>query len=242
MFGAINNESLSHQIRSVCLDWKAWFYIFIYMGASTPSYGIIIFLPTIIKDMCHTNPTSAITELFTVPPYTISCLTIFISSWTAGRLNERSSHVMILVLIEISGFLYLILAEKYLYISAMVVSAGALSSNVLILSWITNNIGNPTKRAFVIALVVPFGTLGAVVSVEIYGESDKAIYNQGHWIIIGISCFTFILVLLLKLLLKFENRRRRNLRRVQIQAETVADERQTLLDLVNFVHITSFFQ
>ncbi len=241
MIGDDSNQSLSHQIRSVCLDWKVLFCIFIYIGASAPIYAINSFLPPIIEDMLHTNATNPTTELLTVPPYIASCLTIIISSWNAGRLNERSNHIMILLLIQISGFLYLTLAEKYLYIGAMIVGASMLSTNALTLSWLTNNIGGQTKRAVATALVVAFTGIGAIVSEQIYRESGKVLHNQGHWIVIGILCFTFILVLLLKLLLKYENRRRRNLITAQLQTETVAGESPIRLIMVNFVYITRNF-
>ena len=238
VIGDTNNESLSHQIRSVFLDWKVWFHIFIYMSATTPVYGINSLLPTIIKDMYHTNSTNAgdgTIQVLTIPPYFASFLTMIISSWNAGRLNERSNHMMVLLVIQISGFLYLILAKRYLYIGATLIVTCMLSCDPLNLSWITNNIGGQTKRAVTIALAMAFGAIGAIVGEHIYGEADEPLYNQGHWIVTGILCFTFILVLLLKLLLKHENRRRRNIKAVHGQAEAVADERQPPLDQVNFV-------
>ena len=236
--GDDSSQSLSHQIRSVCLDWKVWFSMLIYMCALTPFYGLNSFLPTIIEDMCYTNSTNAThatTALLTAPPYIGSCLTTLISSWTAGRLHERSNHIIILLFIQISGFLYLILAEKYLYIGAMIVGTGMLSCNALTLSWITNNIGNHTKRAIAVALIFALGGVGALVSEEIYPESDKGLSKQGHWIVVGILCFTIILVLALKLLLKYENRRRRSLITPQLQAETIAGDRPRLLDTVQFM-------
>ncbi len=242
VIGDAEKESLFHKVRSVCLDWKVLFYIFIYTGASMPFYAINSFLPPIIEDMLHTNATAnPITELLTVPPYIPSCLTIIISSWNAGRVNERSNHIMILLLIQISGFLYLALAEKYLYVGAMIVGTSMLSTTALTLSWLTNNIGGKTKRAVATAFSVAFGGIGVIVSEEIYRDSNKVLHNQGHWVFIGILCFTFILVLLFKILLKYENRRRRNIIIAQLQTEKVAGERPIQLVMVNFVYITLKF-
>ncbi len=115
------------------------------------------------------------------------------------------------------------------------------TSDTLIISWITNNIGDQTKRAISISVINSFSTSGVIISGQIYRNSDKSSYYQGHCIIIGISSFTIVLVLLFKLLLKYENRRRGNLTTIQRQEETVADESQTLLDKVNFVYIPHFF-
>ncbi len=65
-----------------------------------------------------------------------------------------------------------------------------------------------------------------MVSEQIYPQSDRDFIKQGHWIIIGILCFTFVLVLLLKLLLKYENRRRRNLITTQLQVEQLLMRRK----------------
>jgi hypothetical protein len=233
--GDHNSESLSHQIRSVCLDWKVWFYIFIYLSEATAFYGVNSLLPTIIGGVWYKNVTN---ELLTVPLYLVVCPTMIIFSWTASRLNERGNHIMILLFIEIGGYLYLIRAEKYLYIGAMIVGIGIFSSGALTLSWITSNIGGRMKRAIAIVLVVGSGNILPILGEQIYREPDKALYNRGHWIVIGIVCFTFILVLLLKLLFRHENRRRANLVTVQLRAETVAVERPTLLSIVNFVYVT----
>jgi MFS family permease len=241
VIGDAEKESLFHKVRSVCLDWKVLFYIFIYTGASMPFYAINSFLPPIIEDMLHTNATNPTIELLNAPPYIPACLTMIFSSWNAGRVNERSNHIMILLLIQISGFLYLALAEKYLYVGAMIVGTSMLSSNALTLSWLTNNVGGKTKRAVATAFAVAVGGIGAIVSEEIYPESNEVLHNRGHWIVMGILCFTFLLVLLFKLLLKYENRRRRNIITAQLQTKTVAGERPIQLAMVknpDFVYVT----
>lgn len=240
VIGDADDEPLFRQIRSVCFNWKVWLYLLMYMGAATPIYGINAFLPTIIEDMSYingTNHTHVTGELLTIPPYIGSFLTVLISSWSAGRLNERSNHIMVLLLIQIIGFLYLLLAEKYLYVGVMIASISMLSPNTLILSWMTNNVGGRTKRAVAAAFVVAPASIGSIVGDEIYRGSNQAQIRQGHWIVICTLSFTFLLVLLLKLLFKFQNRQRRNLMIVQVQAENVAGAEQILYDQVNFLSI-----
>jgi cyanate permease len=234
-----DNETLFNQLRSVLLDWKMLFYMFINLGLAISLYSMNLFLPKIIEDDGSKHPNS---ELLIAPPYIVSCLATIISSWNAGRLNERSNHLMVLLFIQINGYLYLILAPKYLYIGTIIVGIGVFSSNTLIVSWITSNTSDQTKRAIAIGLINSFGNIGGIISGQIYSKLDKSPNHQGHYIMIGILGFTVVLVLLFKLLLKYENRRSRNLTTIQFQEETVAVERQTLLDKVNFIHITPFFQ
>jgi uncharacterized metal-binding protein len=126
---------------------------------------------------------------------------------------------MILLLIEIIGFVYLALTERYVYIGAIIVGIGVPTLNALTLSWITNNVAGRTKRAIAVALGVAVTGIGGIVSGQIYGDSNKALHNQRHWIIAVILCFAFISVLSLKLLLKYENMRRRKLITLQTQIE-----------------------
>jgi cyanate permease len=207
LIGDADNEPSSQQIRLAFYDWKSFFYMFINMDAVTPVFGLSTSLPSIIKDMGYTDATA---QLLTVPPYTVSCLITIFTSWNAGRLNEHSNHILIFLLVGIGGFLYLILAKRLLYLGAVFACIGVFNSNALVLSWVTNNTGGITKRAVVTALVVSCGSVGGILSGQIYRESDKPFYYRGHGIVIGIMSCTFILVLLLKLLLMYENRRRRN--------------------------------
>ena len=200
-----------------------------------PLYGLNLFLPKIIEDMCCTNCTL---ELLTIPPYVASYVTIVIFSWNSGRLNERSNHLMILLLIEIIGFLYLFLSDKYLYIDVIVVGIGVPVLNALTLSWITNNVVGRTKRAIAVALGVTVTDIAGITTGQIYDQSDQVFHNKKHWSILGILCFTFILVLSLKLLLRYENRGRKYRIRSQLQT----DEEPILLDMVNLVYIVLFFQ
>lgn len=237
MTGYGEDEYSSRQIRLAFLDWKVWLYMMIQFCGLTPVYCISTFLPSIIKNMGYEN---IMAQLLTVPPYFIASLIQVFSSWLAGGLKQRSNHLMIFLLIGITGFLYLILSTNVLYLGVFMACAGVFSSNALILPWATSNIGGKTKRAVAIALVAASGGIGGVVSGQIYRETDTPYYRQGHGIMLGILSFNFILVLLLKLLLKHENRRRKNLSPEERQKEIVGDGINPSFDKVNFVYITSF--
>ena len=209
------------------------------MGAVTPTYGLNLFLPKIVERDGYKYPNA---ELFIVPPYVISCLATIISSWTAGRLNERSRHLIVLFFIQIIGFLYLILTTNNFYIGTLILGISAFSTNSLLVSWITNNTVDPTKRAIVTAFVVGCSNIGGIISGQLYLQLDNATYYQGHYIMIGILGFTIVLVLLFRLLLIYDNKRRRNLIVIQFQGESVSSEEPSQSHTVDFVYFISFFQ
>ncbi len=236
MIGDVDDKYSFHEIRLAFLDWKVWFYMLIQFSISTPVYCLSIFMPSIIKHMDYDN---TISQLLTAPPYFVACLTTIFSLWNASRLNKRSHHLMIFLLIGMSGFLYLILAKKVLYFGAFIACIGVFTSHNLTLSWVTNNIGGKTKRAVAIALVAASGSIAGIVSGQTYRASDEPYYQQAHCIVIGIMSFNFMLVLLLKFLLKNENRRRRNLSLEERQKEINGDGIHSPLDKVNFMYIIS---
>jgi len=210
------------------------------MGVGAPVFYLSFFMPSIIKEMNYTNVTS---ELLAIPPCVGSGLIAMLSSWNASRLNENSNHIMLFLLIGMSGFLCLILTENYLYVGVCIASIGVYTTYALFPSWVTSNRAGQTKRAIVIALVHSFDSIGGIISGQIYRSQDDPLsFRRGHYIVLGIMCSTFILVLLLKLLLMCENRRRGNLRPEEHPEEDVADERRSLLGKVNFVYMISFFQ
>lgn len=226
-----DDEYSCRQIRLAFLDWKVWIYMMIQFCGLTPVFCISSFLPSIIKGMGFEN---VMAQLMTVPPYLVASLVQVLSSWLAGRLKERSNHLLMLLLIGITAFLYLLLSQNVLYIGAFMACAGVFSSNALILPWATSNIGGKTKRAVAIALIAASGGIGSVVSGQIYRETDAPRYYRGHGIMLDILSCNFILVLLLKLLLKYENRRCRNLSPEERQKELVDNEMNPSSDEVNF--------
>ena len=232
-----DDEYSSRQIRLAFLDWKVWLYMMIQFCGLTPVFCISSFLPSIIKGMGFEN---VMAQLLTVPPYLVASIIQVFSSWLTGRLKERSNHLLVFLLIGITGFLYLILSKKVLYVGAFMACTGVFSSNALILPWATSNIGGKTKRAVAIALIAASGGIGGVVSGQIYRDANAPYYHQGHAIMLGIMSCNFILVLLLKLLLKHENRRRENLSPEERQAEIVGDGINPSFDKVKFADITAF--
>jgi cyanate permease len=209
-------------------------------GALTPVFCLSSFLPSIIHEI-YNDKDIATAQLLTVPPCIVACFVAILFSWNAGRVNERSNHLMISLLIGMTGFLYLILADKPLYIGAFIICIGVFSSYALIPSWVTNNIVGETKRAVAVALLTASGSIGGIVSGQIYHPLDPTSYRLGHYIIIGIMGFTFVLVLIMKIVLKYENKRRKKLNADERTREIEAGGGAWLLDKVNFVYITTFF-
>ena len=218
------NNNLRKQIWSVLSDWKVWIYIVLHFCSVTPVYALSCFLPTIIHSM-NFNPSTS--QLLSVPPHIVSCITCLIVSWTADRWNERGFHILIFSFVGAIGYLYLILSSKLLYLGTFVACIGVFSAYPLNVSWFAYNIVGTAKRSLAVSFILGCGALGGMLSGQIYTESDKPNYHKGHWTMIGCLILNMLMALLMKYLLGRENMRQMN-SRMDRNAEVVNQVNTTL--------------
>ncbi|CAF0986277.1 unnamed protein product [Didymodactylos carnosus] len=232
---ACNTRFSWKQVKDVFIDWKVYFYMFICLGIFTPMYSLSIFLPSIVKGMGYSNVTA---QAMSAPPFVISALTTIAVSFHAGRKNERGYHIGIFLVMAIIGFIMLITLSKTtmmsncistdptvaMYIATVIACIGTYTTVPLHCSWFTNNIDGTTKRGVATGLIVGFGNLGGVIAGQIYRDKYYPDYRISHSITLGFICVTLALVIILKILLIRENRRRANLTIEQYELECSRDE------------------
>jgi ACS family tartrate transporter-like MFS transporter len=73
----------------------------IYLFSVTASYGIVFFLPQIIKALGHSN---VVTGLLTAIPYTIGVVGLLLWGHSSDRRNERRRHLFVALLVSAAGF------------------------------------------------------------------------------------------------------------------------------------------
>lgn len=223
LFGDIEEKFSWKKVGTLLRDWKIPLYMLINFGSLTPVFCLSTFLPLIIADM---EDDKTLTQLLTVPPYLIACLTSILITWHSARVRERGFHLFVCLTVGMIGFLYLLFVPKYPYIGAILASIGVFSSYALIPSWLTCNVPGKLTRAIAVSLVAASGSVGGIFSGQIYRESDKPSYKLGHSLVLGIQCFTALLVILLKCLLTYENKK------ILEKRESVTDsEQQPLLQV-----------
>ncbi|CAF1573865.1 unnamed protein product, partial [Didymodactylos carnosus] len=214
-----------HQIKNVFIDLNVYIYAFIYFGNITSANFLSLYLPSIIKTMGYSEGTA---QLLSVPPYVLACFTTIIVSFIAGRRNERGYHIGLFLFISIIGYILLITLTAYnsiaLYLIICITCTSTYTTITLILSWCTSNVGcgSRTKRAVAICVVIGFGNISGILTPYV---SCSQSYTRGNIISLIFMCCSFLVVLLLKLRLKYENRRRQNLTREQyISEESLATD------------------
>ncbi|UJR25750.1 hypothetical protein I4U23_007100 [Adineta vaga] len=207
------------QVLSVFTDWKTYAYATIYICGTIVLQGITLLLPTLIHDMgewAHME-----TQLMTIPPYMTAFITILVVSRSSDYFVERSFHLVFTNLLAIIGLTILIFVDRqhaYLhYIGVILVTSGVYSHVSVKVAWINNNFSSLTRRAVALAFIVSVGSIGGLISGQIYDEKQKPQYLTGHTIALACTIIQAILTISLRIIFMFINYRRARLNDAEIE-------------------------
>ncbi|CAF0725800.1 unnamed protein product [Rotaria sp. Silwood1] len=220
--GASHHDSFSwSQVLSVFTDWKTYIYAMIYICGTVPLQSVTLFLPTLIRGMGQWTPILA--QLMTIPPYLVAFIVILIISRSSDHFVERSYHLVFTNLLTICGLLLLMFVDQQrvyiLYIGIILVTCGAYANVSVKIAWFNNNFASLTRRAVASALIVSFGTLGGVISGQIYRAKQKLRYFIGNTIALIFIVLQTILVIILRLMFLYINRQRSQMNTEQINQQ-----------------------
>ena len=86
-------ESFGHMsLWRALTDKRVWVLSMIYMTSVTASYGIVFFLPQIVKGLGHSN---LMTGALTAIPYSVGILGLLWWGYSSDRRNERRWHLIV---------------------------------------------------------------------------------------------------------------------------------------------------
>ncbi|CAO3591013.1 unnamed protein product [Absidia cylindrospora] len=210
--GVANDHSWSWaQVYSVFTDWKAWAYAFMYITGTSALQGVTLFLPSIIKNLGSWS--SAQSQALTTPPYFLAFLATVAIGWSSDRFFERALHMLAINIVGIVGFLLLMLIDHSLvgvhYFAACLVTISVYSNVAVKVAWFNNNFAGLTRRAVGSAFIVSIGTIGGVIGGQIFYDAPE--YFHGNLIAVCLIGAQTILVITVRCVLAYENKRRSKL-------------------------------
>ncbi|CAF3722339.1 unnamed protein product [Adineta steineri] len=220
--GASNNHSFSWlQVLSVFTDWKTYAYAIIYIFGTITLQGVTLYLPSLIHAMGSSTPVQ--TQLLTVPPYIAAFVSILIISRSSDYFLERTFHLVFTNLITICGLLILMFVDLQhvyiLYMGIIFITCGTYANVSVKIAWFNNNFASLTRRAVASALIVSVGSLGGIISGQIYTDNQKPKYYLGNTIALSFVTLQTILALILRLTFILINRRRLRMNQEEIDQE-----------------------
>lgn len=177
-----------------------------YFSCNVSFSSLPVFLPTILKEMGF----SAINaQGLTAPPFFLSFLITIITPYIADRTQQRG--IMLIILTIIGGVGYVILAAAKSvgarYFGVFMAAAGIFPAIANILPWVLNNQGSDTRRGAGIILLNLIGQCGPLLGTRLYPSSERPFYVKGQSVCAAFMFFTTFLVITLRMLLVWENKR-----------------------------------
>ncbi|KAG2233444.1 hypothetical protein INT48_008850 [Thamnidium elegans] len=218
--GASNDHSWSWaQVVSVFTDWKTYVYMSIYITGTSALQGVTLFLPSIVAGMGTWS--KPVAQALTTPPYFLAFLATVAIGWSSDRYFERAYHMIAINVVGLLGFLLLMFLPSTNvagnYISACLVTTSVYANVAVKVAWFNNNYGGLTRRAVASAAIVSVGTIGGAIGGQIY--YDPPHYFAGNAIAFACLAAQTLLVIIMRLLLARENKRRSKLSEEQKELE-----------------------
>ncbi|KAI8077779.1 major facilitator superfamily domain-containing protein [Halteromyces radiatus] len=210
--GVANDHSWSWaQVNSVFTDWKAWAYAFIYISGTSALQGVTLFLPSIISDMG--SWTKAQSQALTTPPYFLAFIATVAIGWSSDRLFERALHMLAINALGLLGFFLMMFIDRsnvaVHYFAACLATISVYANVAVKVAWFNNNFAGLTRRAVGSAFIVSIGTIGGAIGGQIYYDPPE--YFYGNLIAVCLVGAQTVLVILVRLVLAYENKRRSKL-------------------------------
>ncbi|KAJ1925098.1 hypothetical protein IWQ60_004773 [Tieghemiomyces parasiticus] len=194
------------QFKAAVVDYKTWFYMFMFLGFLNPLYAMSLFQPTVIRDLGFSSWQA---QLLTIPPSIVSAVWTVLCSIHSNRTGERGYHVAGPAVLGALGYVLLAIIPhgggRYAIICTLLSMYNA--SLPPTLGWLTNNLVGSTKAATATALVISFGNFSGVISGQFYRPGEAPRYITSHLLNMAFLIMVAILALTLRFLLKRENNR-----------------------------------
>ncbi|KXS12850.1 MFS general substrate transporter [Gonapodya prolifera JEL478] len=164
-------------------DWKMYALSFALMLTLITAYGIVYFIPSVIKAMGFLSTDA---QLLTVPPILFASIWIIVVNWSSDSRQEKMFHGFACLLPAIVGYFLLATIQPKLTdygrygLLFLAVMSNALIPLIIGLSTITTK--GTTRTAVRSAFTMACGNIGGAIGGQVYQLDDAPLYQRGHWI------------------------------------------------------------
>ncbi|TPX13476.1 uncharacterized protein E0L32_006206 [Thyridium curvatum] len=182
-------------------DWKIGVFMICYFISSSSSYSVAFFMPVILSDGMGFDYST--TLLLSTPPW----VGLPKANWS-DRYKLRWPVLVFQCLNAVVGLL-LILYVKVVGVrlfGVFLATYGAQSNVPTLLTYAQNNTGDPSRRGVVSAAVLTAGAIGGVCGSTIFRSQDAPQYFPGMWTSIGMQLLYIVLVALMALYYRHQNK------------------------------------
>ncbi|KAE8416739.1 major facilitator superfamily domain-containing protein [Aspergillus pseudocaelatus] len=181
-------------------------YLFILLQhSSLLSQNFQYFFPTIVQTLGYGNIE---TLLITAPVWIATFLVSLLVTWSSGRTNDRSLHIISLMLVSVVGC---VICTATTNIGARffgIMPMGAVSAYQIIIAWVANSFPRPlVKRSAAIATANMIGNTASIYGSYMWPSSSGPRYIAGGSATAGIALLVAILAFVIRMVHSRMNKR-----------------------------------
>ncbi|XP_014562302.1 hypothetical protein COCVIDRAFT_84502 [Bipolaris victoriae FI3] len=193
-------------LRYAATDWRTWAMTLMY-NLHVSSLGFQNFIPTVMLGLGYSRN---VTLALTCPPFFLAAIIGLIISWTSGRWNERTWHIVICKGIVIIGFIIPLATSNFAarLFSIFLFVGFSFGINNILLGWSSATLGQTNeKKSVALAIINMLGNLSNVYTPYLWPASDSPHYRTAWCASISFAVGVIVVALFMKYSLKARNKR-----------------------------------
>ncbi|KAL3429270.1 major facilitator superfamily domain-containing protein [Aspergillus tetrazonus] len=171
-------STIKEALIAVFTDKRIYLFILL-QHASLLSQTFQYFFPTIVQTLNYGN---IVTLLITAPVWIATFLVSLVVTWTSGKTNDRSIHIICLMTVSIIGCIICTATTNLgaRFFGMFLMPMGAVSAYQIIIAWVANSFPRPlVKRSAAIATTNMIGNTASIYGSYMWPSSSGPRYIPG---------------------------------------------------------------
>ncbi|KAJ5377131.1 uncharacterized protein N7496_004540 [Penicillium cataractarum] len=200
------SSSIKEALAMVFADKRIYLFILL-QHTSLLSQNFQYFFPTIVKTLGYGNIE---TLLITAPVWIATFLVSLVVTYTSGKTNDRSLHIICLMLVSVVGGIICTATTNTgaKFFAMFLMPMGAVSAYQIIIAWVANSFPRPlVKRSAAIAIANMLGNTASIYGSYMWPSSSGPRYIPGGSATAAIALLVALIALVIRLVHQKMNQR-----------------------------------
>lgn len=208
---------------STLLDWRILVWAVSCFCYGVAQSSVSNFLPQMVALLGYSTVK---TNLYTVAPYCVGTIVLWIMCRSSDHFRERSMHLASALIVTFIGYIILIAVDVeahkgVVYFACFLLACGAFVPSSIFHSWHTNNVTNESQRAATVGFLVGSANCAGIPS-SLAFKANTAPHYMPALIVNSVFLATGVVVIVcLGVWFRIDNRRRDKAQGVHLTAADV---------------------
>ncbi|CAG7934088.1 unnamed protein product [Penicillium olsonii] len=202
----VGSTSIKEALALVFADKRIYLFILL-QHVSLLSQNFQYFFPTIVQTLGYGNVE---TLLITAPVWIATFFVSLLVTWTSGKTNDRSIHIMCLMMVSVVGGIICTVTTNIgaKFFAMFLMPMGAVSAYQIIIAWVANSFPRPlVKRSAAIAVANMIGNTASIYGSYMWPASSGPRYIPGGSATAAIAFLVAVLAFVIRLVHAHMNKR-----------------------------------